>query len=68
MNPVVALGLGAFLFSEPLTARMMVATAVVVLGAFLIVSSGGPDKPDRRGHHLITSGHGHARRVARAAK
>ena len=65
---MVALGLGAFLFSEPVTARMMAATAVVVVGVFLIVSSGGPDKPDRRVHHPITSGHGHARRAARAAK
>lgn len=68
VNPIVAVGLGAFLFGEPLTARMMFTTVVVVVGVFLIVSSGGPDKPDRRVHHPITSGHGHVRRVSPAAK
>jgi drug/metabolite transporter (DMT)-like permease len=39
VNPVVAVGLGWLLFSEPVSLRMMVATAVVVLGVFLIVSA-----------------------------
>ena len=68
VNPVVAVGLGAFLFAEPLTARMMVTTVVVVVGVFLIVTAPGPEKPDRRVHHPITSGHGHVRRVSQAAK
>ena len=38
-NQIVALGLGALLFGEPTTARMIVATAVVVAGVCLIVSS-----------------------------
>ena len=38
-NPIVALGLGALLFGEPTTLRMIVATAVVVAGVCLIVSS-----------------------------
>jgi len=62
VNPVVAVALGWLLFSEPLTMRMMVATAVVVAGVFLIVSAGGPE-PERRRHHPMTSGHGHERRI-----
>jgi drug/metabolite transporter (DMT)-like permease len=61
VNPVVALGLGSLLFSEPITLRMLVATAVVVAGVFLIVSAGG-SAPERRSHHPLTSGHGQARR------
>jgi len=61
VNPVVAVGLGWLLFSEPLSMRMMVATVVVILGVFLIVSAGGPE-PRRRAHHPLTSGHGHVRR------
>jgi drug/metabolite transporter (DMT)-like permease len=60
VNPVVAVGLGWLLFREPLTMRMIVATAVVVAGVFLIVSAGGPE-PERRRHHPLTSGHGHVR-------
>jgi drug/metabolite transporter (DMT)-like permease len=60
VNPVVAIGLGWLLFSEPVSLRMMVATAVVVLGVFLIVSAGRPE-PERRCHHPLTSGHGHRR-------
>jgi drug/metabolite transporter (DMT)-like permease len=61
VNPVVAVGLGWLLFSEPLTVRMMVATAVVVVGVFLIVSATGAEPERRRHHHPLTSGHGHAR-------
>jgi drug/metabolite transporter (DMT)-like permease len=63
VNPVVAVGLGSLLFSEPLSLRMMVTTVVVVLGVFLIVSAGGPE-PQRRVHHPMTSGHGHVVRIA----
>src|SRR5215218_930591 len=61
VNPVVAVGLGWLLFSEPLTVWMMVATAVVVVGVFLIVSAGGPEPERRYHHHPMTSGYGHAR-------
>jgi drug/metabolite transporter (DMT)-like permease len=61
VNPVVAVGLGWLLFSEPVTVRMLVATAVVVTGVCLIVSAGGPEPERRRHHHPMTSGHGHTR-------
>jgi drug/metabolite transporter (DMT)-like permease len=48
------------LFGEPLTMRMMIATVVVIVGVFLIVSAGGPE-PERRTHHPMTSGHRHVR-------
>ena len=38
-NPIVALGLGMLLFSEPITGRTLIATVVVVIGVCLIVSS-----------------------------
>ncbi len=60
VNPVVAVGLGWLLFREPLTMRMAIASAVVVLGVFLIVSAGGPE-PERPTRHPMTSGYGHAR-------
>jgi drug/metabolite transporter (DMT)-like permease len=60
VNPVVAVGLGWLLFSEPVTVRMLVATAVVVTGVCLIVSAGGSE-PEQRRHHPMTSGHGHTR-------
>jgi drug/metabolite transporter (DMT)-like permease len=59
VNPVVAVSLGWLLFSEAVTVRMLVATAVVVSGVCLIVSAGGPE-PRRPRHHPLTSGHGHA--------
>lgn len=62
VNPVVAVGLGWLLFSEPLTVWMMVATAVIVVGVFLIVSAGGPEPERRHHHHPMTSGYGHSRR------
>jgi drug/metabolite transporter (DMT)-like permease len=63
VNPVVALTLGWLLFHEPVSLRMVVATAVVVVGVFLIVSADG-SAPERRTHHPLTSGHGHARQRA----
>jgi multidrug transporter EmrE-like cation transporter len=60
VNPVVAVGLGWLLFSEPVTMRMLMATAIVVSGVCLIVSAGVPE-PERRRHHPMTSGHGHIR-------
>jgi drug/metabolite transporter (DMT)-like permease len=60
VNPVVAVSLGWLLFGEPITLRMLVATAVVVTGVCLIVSAGGAE-PERRRHHPMTSGHGHTR-------
>lgn len=61
VNPVVAVGVGWLLFSEPLSMRMIMATVVVVAGVFLIVSAGGTETERRRPHHPLTSGHGHAR-------
>jgi len=60
VNPVVAVSLGWLLFSEPVGLRMLVATAVVIIGVCLIVSAGSPE-PDRHRHHPFTSGHGHLR-------
>jgi hypothetical protein len=62
VNPVVAGGLGWPLFGEPVTARMVVATAVLIVGVFLIVSAERPE-PARRAHHPLTSGHGLGRGV-----
>lgn len=61
VNPLIAVGLGWWLFAEPLTVRMMIATGVVITGVFLIVSAGGAE-PSPRTHHPLTSGHGHGRR------
>ena len=49
-------------FSEPVTARMLVATAVLIVGVFLIVSAEKPE-PARHAHHPLTSGHGIGRGV-----
>jgi drug/metabolite transporter (DMT)-like permease len=62
VNPVVAVGLGWLLFNEAVTGRMVLATAVIVGGVFLIVSA-KEDTPSRRIHHPLTSGHGHGRRT-----
>jgi drug/metabolite transporter (DMT)-like permease len=62
VNPVVAIGLGWLLFSEPVTARMLVATVVLIVGVFLIVSAEKPE-PARHAHHPLTSGHGIGRGV-----
>ena len=57
VNPVVAITLGWLLFSEPLTVRMILATATIVGGVCLIVStkSEAPGKT----RHPYTSGHGY---------
>jgi drug/metabolite transporter (DMT)-like permease len=62
VNPVVAVGLGWLLFSEPVTTRMVVAAAVLIVGVFLIVSAERPE-PARHTHHPLTSGHGLGRGV-----
>jgi drug/metabolite transporter (DMT)-like permease len=62
VNPMVAIGLGWLLFSEPVTMRMVVATLVLIVGVFLIVSAGKPE-PARHAHHPLTSGHGLGRGV-----
>jgi drug/metabolite transporter (DMT)-like permease len=59
VNPVVAMALGWLLFGEPLTARMLLATAVVVAGVGLIVSA--KSAAPARLRHPLTSGHGHRR-------
>ena len=63
VNPIVAIALGWLLFGEPLTTRMLVATAVIVSGVGLIVSTKGqtPSRP----RHPLTSGHGHVYVVKR---
>jgi hypothetical protein len=63
VNPVVAIGLGWLLFSEPVTIRMMVATVVLIVGVFLIVSAPRPEESARHAHHPLTSGHGIGRGV-----
>ncbi len=57
VNPIVAMALGWLLFGEPLTARMVLATAVVVVGVGLIVSA--KSEVPARSRHPLTSGHGH---------
>lgn len=57
VNPVVAVTLGWLLFSEPLTLRMVLATATIVGGVCLIVSTKS-DAPGKT-RHPFTSGHGH---------
>jgi drug/metabolite transporter (DMT)-like permease len=63
VNPLVAMGLGWLLFGEPLTVRMMLATAVVVVGVCLIVSA--KSEAPVRLRHPLTSGHGHRVPAAR---
>jgi drug/metabolite transporter (DMT)-like permease len=60
VNPVVAITLGRLLFNEPLTIRMLLATAVIVGGVCLIVSTKS-DAPAKT-RHPFTSGHGHGAR------
>jgi drug/metabolite transporter (DMT)-like permease len=57
VNPVIAVALGWMLFGEPLTTRMLLATAAVVTGVCLIVSAKSEAPPRLR--HPLTSGHGH---------
>ncbi len=56
VNPVVAIALGWLLFGEPVTARMVLATAVIVAGVCLIISTRSAAS---RRQHPLTSGHGH---------
>jgi drug/metabolite transporter (DMT)-like permease len=42
VNPVIALGLGALLAGESLTAQVLVAAAAVVFGVSLVVSTERP--------------------------
>jgi drug/metabolite transporter (DMT)-like permease len=57
VNPVVAITLGFLLFGEPVTIRMVIAVAVIVVGVCLIVSTRArsPCNPV----HPFTSGVGH---------
>ncbi len=57
VNPIVAIILGWLLFGEPVSIRMMVATAVIVAGVCLIVST--RTQAALRMRHPLTSGHGH---------
>ncbi|MBL6453982.1 EamA family transporter [Belnapia sp. T6] len=59
VNPVVAMGLGWLIFAEPLSPLAMLATAVVVAGVCLIISSRSEESGPA--HHPMTSGHGHRR-------
>lgn len=58
VNPVVAIALGWFLFGEPVTGRMLLATAIIIAGVCLIIST--RSDTSRRQHHPLTSGHGHS--------
>ena len=62
VNPVVAMTLGWLLFSEPLTLRMVLATATIVCGVCLIVST--KSEAPAKTRHPFTSGHGHGPRRA----
>ena len=57
VNPVVAMALGWLLFAEPVSMRMLLATAVIVAGVCLIVSA--RSQAPARARHPLTSGHGH---------
>lgn len=46
VNPVVAVGLGWFFLSEPITPGVLVAAAVIVVGVAMIVSSSAPAEPE----------------------
>ncbi|SDD35009.1 EamA family transporter [Belnapia rosea] len=61
VNPVVAMGLGWLLFAEPLTPQAMLATAIVVAGVCLIVSTRSEEAGAAQ--HPLTSGHGHRRLI-----
>jgi drug/metabolite transporter (DMT)-like permease len=63
VNPVIAVTLGWALFSEPVTLRMMLATATIIVGVCLIISTKS-DAPAKM-RHPFTSGHGHVMRQGR---
>ncbi len=56
VNPVIAILLDWLLYGEPITMRMAVATATIVIGVCLIVST-KPAVPGKV-RHPLTSGHG----------
>lgn len=64
VNPVIAMALGWLLFGEPMTARMLLATAVVVVGVCLIVSA--KSEGAARLRHPLTSGHGQRARAPKS--
>ncbi len=57
VNSIVAMALGWLVFGEPLTARMVLATALIVVGVGLIVSA--KSEALARSRYPLTSGHGH---------
>jgi len=57
VNPIIAIALGWLLFGEPVSIRMMLATAVIVSGVCLMVST--RTQAASRMRHLLTPGHGH---------
>jgi len=57
VNPTVAVALGWLLFGEPVSTRMLLATAVIVAGVCLTVST--RTQAPSRVRHPLTSGHGH---------
>lgn len=66
VNPVVALTLGWLLFSESVSIRMVLATAVIIAGVCLIVST--KSETPSRTRHPFTSGHGYAAHRPAAAR
>ena len=60
VNPIVAMTLGWLLYSEPITWRTVMATAVIVIGVCAIVST--KSEAPAKTRHPMTSGYG-SRRV-----
>ncbi len=58
VNPVVAVFLGWLLLDEPITARTLVAGAVIVVAVALIISSGGATSETLQGESLEEAGAG----------
>ncbi len=48
VNPIVAVGLGALILSEPITARTLIAAAIII-GAVVAMVSGRPRRAERSG-------------------
>jgi drug/metabolite transporter (DMT)-like permease len=59
VNPIVAMTLGWLLYSEPITWRMLIATAVIVIGVCAIVST--KSEAPAKTRHPMTSGYGYRR-------
>lgn len=55
VNPLVALGLGVWLASEPITGRTVVAVAIILTGVALIVVNRGKHTPNASGDDLPTT-------------